>query len=142
MNLLMALIGPIFKTIDAVVDDKAEAEKIKLSIQQQMLLNQASEFKAAADIIVAEAQGESWLQRNWRPVLMLWFAALIGAHWMGFTAPNISDDVLDSLLDIVKIGIGGYVIGRSTEKVVKEGAKAIKEYKKPEPQSADYKFNN
>lgn len=142
MSLLFALIEPLFSTIDKVVGNKAEADKIKLSIQQQILSNKSNEFKAAADIIVAEAKGESWLQRNWRPVLMLWFAGLIGAHWMGFTAPNISDEVLNSLLDIVKIGIGGYVIGRSTEKVFKEGAKAVQEYKKPNPAPTDHSFNN
>jgi hypothetical protein len=120
MNFLSALIGPIFSTIDKIIENKDEAEKIKLAIQQEMLVHRSNEFKAAAEIIVAEAKGESWLQRNWRPVLMLWFAGLIGAHWMGFTAPNISDSVLEHLLDIVKIGIGGYVIGRSTEKIEAE----------------------
>lgn len=144
MTFLTALIQPLFSIIDKVVTNKAEAEKIKLALQKDILTNQASQFKAAANIIIAEASGESWLQRNWRPLLMLWFAGLIGAHWLGYTAPNISEDVLNHLLDIVKIGIGGYVIGRSTEKIVKEAGQAIK-YIKPEPKplsKSDYKFND
>lgn len=143
LSLLTALIAPLFSTIDKVVTNKAEAEKIKLALQQDMLTNKASEFKAAAEIIIAEAKGESWLQRNWRPVLMLWFAGLIGAHWMGFTAPNISEEILNGLLDIVKIGIGGYVIGRSTEKIVKEASHAIQTLKPAQkPDSPAYHFNN
>jgi hypothetical protein len=140
---LTALIAPLFSTIDKVVTNKAEAEKIKLALQQDMLTNKASEFKAAADIIISEAKGESWLQRNWRPLLMLWFAGLIGAHWMGFTAPNISEEILNGLLDIVKIGIGGYVIGRSTEKIVKEASHAITTLKPAQkPDAPAYHFNN
>lgn len=141
LNFLTALIGPIFNTIDSIIENKSEAEKIKLAIQQEILIHRSNEFKAAAEIIVAEAKGESWLQRNWRPLLMIWFAILIGAHWMGFTAPNISDDVLNHLLDIVKIGIGGYVIGRSTEKIVKEGGRILKTLPQDE-QKKSHKFNN
>ena len=143
LNFLTALIGPIFKTIDSIIENKSEAEKIKLAIQQEILIHRSQEFKAAADIIVAEAKGESWLQRNWRPLLMIWFAALIGAHWMGFTAPNISEEILNGLLDIVKIGIGGYVIGRSTEKIVKEASNAIQTLKPAQkPDAPAYHFNN
>lgn len=127
LSFLQALIGPIFATIDKIVVNKAEAEKIKQALQQEMMTTQAAALKAAADIIVAEAKGESWLQRNWRPLLMLWFAGLIGAHWLGFTAPNLSENVVQSLLDIVQLGVGGYIIGRSAEKIVKQGAEAYKD---------------
>jgi hypothetical protein len=142
LSFLAALITPLFSTIDKVITNKAEAEKIKLALQQEILSNKANEFKAAAQIIVAEAKGESWLQRNWRPTLMLWFAGLIGAHWMGFTAPNISEDILNGLLDIVKIGIGGYVIGRSSEKIVKEAAQAVKAIQDKDNNQSNHSFNN
>ena len=65
---------------------------------------------------MAEAQG-SWLQRNWRPMLMVTFAVLVVAHWFGFTAENIPESVQNSLFSIVMVGVGGYVAGRSAEKV-------------------------
>ncbi len=79
-----------------------------------------------ASIITAEAQGESWLQRNWRPLLMLNFAALITARWLGYGAPNLTPDLELKLLDIVQIGVGGYVIGRSVEKVAPHIANAMR----------------
>ena len=48
---------------------------------------------------------------------MMTFAGLVVAHWFGFTAPDIPESVQNSLLNIVMIGVGGYVMGRSAEKV-------------------------
>jgi len=56
-------------------------------------------------------------------MIMLWFAGLVGAHWLGFTPENLSEESIARLLDIVQVGLGGYVIGRSAEKVVKEWKK-------------------
>jgi len=119
-NLLGALapmIKTLFSTIDKTIDNKAEAEKLKQSIQQQLLSGQLKELEAQAKIITAEAQG-GWLQRNWRPILMLVFAGLVVAHWFGFTAPNIPESVQNSLLNIVLVGVGGYIVGRSGEKIM------------------------
>ena len=76
----------------------------------------ASELEAAAKIVLAEVQG-SWFQRNWRQLLMVTFAGPVVAHWFGFTAPNIPETVQNSLHNIVMVGIGGYVAGRSGEKI-------------------------
>ena len=117
--LIPAIAGLIGKAIDKAVPDKAEAERLKAEITIQAMAHAETELKSATDIILAEAQGESWLQRNWRPLLMLWFAALVGAHWLGFTPPNLPENVVINLLDIVQVGVGGYVLGRSGEKMVK-----------------------
>ena len=111
------MVKTLFKTIDKTIDNKAEAEKIKQNIQQQLLSGQLKELEAQASIITAEAKG-GWLQRNWRPMLMLTFAGLVVAHWFGFTAPNIPESVQNSLLNIVLVGMGGYIVGRSGEKIM------------------------
>jgi len=110
------MVKTLFSTIDKTIDNKADAEKMKQQIQQQLLSGQLKELEAQASIITAEANG-GWLQRNWRPLLMITFAGLVVAHWFGFTAPNIPESVQNSLLNIVMIGVGGYVVGRSGEKI-------------------------
>jgi uncharacterized protein involved in exopolysaccharide biosynthesis len=110
------MVKTLFSTIDKTIDNKADAEKMKQQIQQQLLSGQLKELEAQASIITAEAQG-GWLQRNWRPLLMVTFAGLVVAHWFGFTAPNIPESVQNSLLNIVMVGVGGYVVGRSGEKI-------------------------
>ncbi len=49
---------------------------------------------------------------------MVIFAGLVVAHWFGLTAPNIPESVQNSLLNIVMVGMVGYVVGRSAEKAV------------------------
>jgi hypothetical protein len=116
LNLLGPVAGAVFKTIDKVVDNKGEADKLKAKVQEKIIAGELAELEGAAKIIQTEAQG-GFLQRNWRPIMMLVFAGLMVAHWFGFTAPNIPESVQNSLLNIILVGIGGYTVGRSAEKV-------------------------
>lgn len=119
LNPISAISNLVGKAIDKAFPDKTEANKLKAAVDQELISLSAQELQSAAAIITAEASGESWLQRNWRPLLMLWFAALVGAHWLGYTPTNLPESVVNNLLDIVQVGIGGYVLGRSAEKGVK-----------------------
>ena len=115
-NLIGSIGGKVLDIVDDVVEDKDEANRLKFEIQRQLIENKSSELEASAKIVLAEAQG-SWLQRNWRPLLMVTFALLeVVAHWFGLTAPNIPESVQNSLLNIVMVGVGGYVVGGSGEK--------------------------
>ena len=121
--MIQTLIGPVMgligKAIDKAVPDRTEAERLKAQVTLAAMQQVDTELKGAVDVILAEARGESWLQRNWRPVTMLTFTGLVVAHWLGFTAENLSEPQTLALLDIVQIGIGGYILGRSGEKMVK-----------------------
>ena len=115
---LPAIANLVGLAIDRAIPDKNEAERIKAPIIEKILNFTTEELKSATAIIVSEANGASWLQRNWRPLVMLWFAGLVGAHWLGFTPPNLPEAQVLALLGIVKVGLGGYVVGRSVEKAV------------------------
>ena len=115
-SLIGSIGGKVLDIVDDVVEDKDEANRLKFEIQRQLIENKSNELESAAKIVLAEAQG-SWLQRNWRPLLMVTFTGLIVAHWFGFTAPDIPETVQNSLLNIVMVGVGGYVVGRSGEKI-------------------------
>lgn len=123
MNVFKPILNLVNTVVDKVVKDKDQAERLKSELAIAVINQMDNELKAAKDVIVAEAQGESWLQRNWRPLTMLSFVTLIAAHWLGFTAPNLSEPQILALMDIVQVGIGGYVVGRSAEKVMKEYGK-------------------
>ena len=119
LGALTAITGLIAKAIDKVIPDKTQAEQLKASINSQLISLDRAELEQASRVITAEADGESWLQRNWRPITMLSFTGLVVAHWLGWTAPGLSEQQIISLLEIVKVGLGGYVLGRSVEKSVK-----------------------
>jgi len=113
------IIGGIFDIVDKTVEDKDKAAEIKAGLQTQVLQMLNKELDTAGNIIVAEAKGDSWIQRNWRPITMLVFVGLVVAKWLGFTAPGVSEEIELALLDIIKVGLGGYVVGRSVEKGIK-----------------------
>ena len=108
-----------FNIIDKAVPDKDLAQQIKAQIAERSDNLQLETIKAQQAIIVAEAQNGSFLSQNWRPITMLVFVVLVSAHWLGFTPENIGEAEVLALLDIVQVGLGGYVIGRSGEKMVK-----------------------
>jgi len=106
------------KLIDKFWPDAGEAERAK---QQQFL----AVFMAQADIVKTEAASTHWLAANWRPLLMLTFGALIVARWFGWAAPNLSEAEYLKLWSIVEFGLGGYVVGRSVEKIAGPVADAL-----------------
>jgi hypothetical protein len=105
--------------IDKIWPDAGEMERSKV----QMAL---AIFAGQAEIVKAEAQSQHWLAACWRPILMLTFGGLIVARWLGWSAPNISEAEILKLWEIVQFGLGGYVVGRSVEKVVPSIAEAMK----------------
>lgn len=124
LELIAGLFKPAADLIDAVHTSDEERGKLRMALYQlqgalteRIIGYETSLLESKTQIIVAEAKSGSWLTRNWRPLVMIWFAGLVGAHWLGFTPPNLSEETVLSLLGLVKIGIGGYVIGRSVEKV-------------------------
>ena len=78
-----------------------------------------------ADIVRAEVAGDSWLARNWRPLLMINFGFLISARMLGLTAPGIGELEWLKLWSILELGIGGYIGGRTLEKVTPQITQAF-----------------
>ncbi|MBU2967075.1 3TM-type holin [Amphritea sp. 2_MG-2023] len=120
-SLLTGLIEPVTHLIDELHTSEEERLQIKsglFKVQSEMAMKvmdyEARLVEAQAKIITAEAQGASWLQRNWRPITMLTFLVLVVADTFGLTAFRLADQAWT----LLQIGLGGYVIGRSAEKVV------------------------
>ena len=78
---------------------------------------------------MAEAGGKSWIQRSWRPVTMLTFVGIVLMRWFGLTVA-VPEAVEVELMSLIKIGLGGYVAGRSIEKVTETASGALKDYAK------------
>jgi len=92
----------------------AELDPNKRAELESKVLEIESKVKQAqAGVIIAEAQGDSWLQRSWRPITMLIFVAIILVNQFGIFPIALSPEIWG----VLKIGIGGYVVGRSAEKV-------------------------
>lgn len=127
---VVGVVGGIFKELIGGIDSWFTSDEERLQAKTQIMMVQAqvmgnvleyekSIMEAQSAIIQAEAKGDSWIQRSWRPITMLTFVGLVVAKWTGFTAPGISEEVELQLMTLIQIGLGGYIVGRSAEKVAK-----------------------
>jgi len=108
--------GSLAKDVRTAITGEIPAEK-RAEIESKLFEIEAKVKESQANIVIAEAKGDSWLQRNWRPLVMIWFAVLISLFYFGLTPPGISEAVQIELMGLLKIGLGGYVIGQSAEVV-------------------------
>ena len=134
MSILSAIpiVGKILDGVIGLVDkavlDKDEAERLKAQLTEVFnksdLERFTAEIRAQADVIMAEATGQSWLQRNWRPGLMALFGLIIFNNyvlnpWLGtLFSLNVMMEIPPDMWALLKLGVGGYIVGRSTEKAV------------------------
>jgi len=116
LALLPALMPVVSKGLDRIFPDPTEKAKAEAELMKQMMEDMEKLSIAAAGIIQQEAASTHWLAANWRPLTMLVFVGLIVARWMGWAAPNLAEAEYLKLWDIVELGLGGYVIGRTVEK--------------------------
>lgn len=117
-GLLATALG-VEQTPEAVAAAVRNDPQAAVTLRQVEADLEKARLESRSNIITAEANGESWLQRNWRPLLMLWFAALVGGYWFGLTPDNLNDQTVLALFDIVQLGVGGYIAGRSAEKITR-----------------------
>lgn len=124
---LVPILAPVLtKVIGNLFPDPEQRAKAEAETYKQLLDHQAEIESAAAKIIQTEAASSHWLAANWRPLTMLIFVGLITARWFGWAAPDLSAAEYIKLWDIVNFGLGGYVVGRSVEKIVPALSSAIK----------------
>ncbi len=112
----------VFKQVGDAVDKLFTSEEERLNARNaifKVLQNAQLELqKMQTEIIVAEAKG-NWLQRSWRPILMLSFGfIIIYTKFISQLSTYLVTPVLEpEFWSLLEIGIGGYVIGRSGEKI-------------------------
>ena len=128
--MLQALIPALAPILSRVAGNLFPDPEAKAKAESEMMLalmaKQAELEQAAASIVKAEAASDNWLASSWRPVVMLTFAGLIVARWFGWAAPNLSEAEYLKLWSIVEFGLGGYVVGRSVEKIAPSVAGAFR----------------
>jgi len=130
---IFSMIGQIFKPamdmIDNVHTSKEEAliQKVNLmntyvEVIDQGLSYEQAQLEAKAKIITAEAQSKHWLTATWRPITMLTFLALVVCDQFGLLTFRLSGEAWT----LLQLGLGGYVVGRSVEKIVPAMTDALK----------------
>lgn len=108
--------------IDKIWPDADEKEKARLKLMELQSQGELAELENRIKIIGAEMSG-NWLQRSWRPILMLTIVAIVANNYLLYPyvslfwsqAPQL--ELPDKLWALMQVGLGGYVFGRSAEKI-------------------------
>lgn len=126
------LVEAITSTIKAIearkmteAEIRGEMEKVVATTIERVA---TTELEARRDVLIAELRGESWLQRTWRPLVAVTFAFVllfyalilpIAVDWLGMPPVRVGDTLLGWIMTSVNIALGGYIGGRTVEKVVR-----------------------
>ncbi len=123
---MLSFIGPLLgigsKIIDKLWPDPEKAAAAKAQLMQMAQAGELDDMKVHMQAIVAEAKSEHTVTATWRPITMLTFVVIIANNYI--LAPYINlffhvDPTLPlppEMWALLKIGLGGYVVGRSVEK--------------------------
>ncbi len=143
MSVASILSGPLGLALGGIKDlflkklgndsDKIEAlaavDRYQAELEKAVIDADVKFAEARQAVLVAEASSESWLTSSWRPLLMLFFGLVIG--WVVFHGAYdlyqrpIPEEYVKYIFKIVEIGVTGYVVGRSAEKVLPGIATAV-----------------
>lgn len=120
-DFLGGAIKPITDLVDSLHTSGEEKEQLRAEFArvenlfaERVLEYEQKILQMKTDIITAEAKGESWLQRSWRPLTMLTFLVLVVFDSFGWLINPLAPEAWT----LLQLGIGGYVVGRTAEKVV------------------------
>lgn len=121
-DLIAGVFAPAVDLIDELHTSKEEKLQAKISMVtasaaalDKALTYERGILEARAGIVQAEAKSDHWLTATWRPIVMLFFTALVGLDSFGLLASPLSEEAWF----LLKLGLGGYVVGRSAEKITK-----------------------
>jgi hypothetical protein len=118
------LIANIFKPAANLVDELHTSDEERLTAKSKMLEVQAAAMQqvfdyetqaltARANIVNSEASSKNLLASSWRPLTMLTFLVLAVGDSLGLLATPLRDEAWM----LLQLGLGGYVVGRSGEKI-------------------------
>lgn len=129
--LLKLLTGPLIESIVGIIqkfqDRKLSEVQLKAEVHKELIAAFGKISESQRDVILAEVKAEDRLTRLWRPISALLFVFIIVFYslllpvlvdWFGLPPVRIGDKLLAWVYELVTICLGGYIAGRSLEKIV------------------------
>jgi len=116
------MLSSVCNLIEGLTTTSKEKEKLKSEVSYVIMQHLDKLTEAQKDVIIEEAKG-NFLQRSWRPIVMLTFTFIV-VLGIFIDIPLLKDG--SPFWDLLEIGLGGYVIGRSAEKITTTIGKKMK----------------
>ena len=114
MKTVTNLVSAVGEIVDRLTLPGREKKQLETDILQLLIAVEEKTISEQAAAIREEARG-NWLQRSWRPIVMLVFTVIVLAGTF-LNLPILSDT--SRFWDLLEIGLGGYIIGRGGEQLV------------------------
>lgn len=111
MKLLSGLVGDIGGIINSLSISSTEKKELETKMTQVVYSYAGELTRQQAEIVMKETQA-NWLQRSWRPLVMLAFAGVVLLGTV-VDIPYLEND--SKFWNLIEIGLGGFVVGRSIE---------------------------
>lgn len=123
--MLPLLIAPITALLERLIPDPVKASEAKAEMMNIMVEANAKEIEAKSKVVIAEATGESKVQRNWRPHLMYLFMWILAFNYIiaptimmfGVEIPTL--EIPSHMWGLLTVGVGGYIGSRGYEKTTR-----------------------
>lgn len=122
--------GPIVNGVMGIVKGFQERQmteaEMRAEVEKAVLETITEVTKSQADVIMAETRSEDWLTRNWRPLVALtaffsyWYVIIGYPHlhaWGLMPQLGFGEAGLENMFYLTVVSVGGYVGGRTVEKV-------------------------
>lgn len=124
MKTVTNLVSAVGEIVERLTLPGREKKQLETDILQLLIAVEEKTITEQAAAIREEARG-NWLQRSWRPIVMLIFTLIILAGTF-LNLPILADT--SRFWDLLEIGLGGYIIGRGSEQLVSSLLKRPQKY--------------
>jgi len=120
------MIGAIIDIVGKFIPDGNKAKEAAVQLEKEY----TKQLEMQSDIIKSEIKSGG-ITAKWRPYTMMAFVTMVVLHWVMYDVVPfiiVTFDInmyypqdpgfTDGLLDLIKIGLGGYIGARTIEKAV------------------------
>ena len=115
----------LFSLLPSITSIVTKWQEVRARMAEILHEKDLTELDAQMKVLLGEIQGESWLQRNWRPIAVLMLVSMVvysvlhnaflpGAYFWIQTI-----DIPVQVWDLIKYSLCGYMGLRTVEKILK-----------------------
>ena len=127
-ELISGALGPISDLVDNLTTTREEKDAMKIELAKAQGALESDFHQAQASVIIAEATGASWMQRNHRPLTVLTFVFIVAWNFVfgpigSWLAALLGSPAVFPVLELptglwatISLGMGGYMALRTYEK--------------------------
>lgn len=126
LEIIKYVLGIITPILSRIIPDQSKLAEVNLEITKALLDSDSKIYESMKDVMVADAGSDSAYVRFARPTIVYWSLGTVSTI-IGFAIfddasliLNALSNVPDSLWQLMTVGTGLFVVGRSGEKMIKK----------------------